>query len=299
MRLPASGIDDRNRGYLLAFIGIFIFALTMPITRFVVGGDGNAGVSPVFATFFRGLIAGVCSMIYLHWRGALVFPRALVAPLVVSAAGTVVGFPWLLSLGLVDATAMQGAVVTGFLPLATAVMMSVYFGKKQTLAFWVCAIAGFGLIVAFSLLQGAGDFRLSDLYLILAVFSASAGYAAGARVSQVLSPSEAICWVLIVSLPLTLPVAVLTWPEQTVSVTAWLGMAYLGLFSMWLGFFAWYKGMVLAGAMAASQVQLLQPFVALLLSALMLGEQLTLLTGLFAVALIATLFVSKRVSLAN
>jgi drug/metabolite transporter (DMT)-like permease len=289
----------RNRGYLLAFIGIFIFALTMPVTRFVVSGEGSGSVSPTFTTFFRGLIAGVCSIGYLYWRQALTFPRAQLGALLVSAAGTVVGFPLLLSLGLVNATAVQGALVTGFLPLATAVMMSIYLGKKQTWPFWVCALAGFCLILAFSILQDDGGFRPSDLYLILAVFAASAGYVAGAKVSQALSPSEAICWVLIVSLPLTMPVAFLTWPEQPVPTVVWFGLGYLGLFSMWLGFFAWYKGMVLAGAMAASQVQLLQPFVALLLSALLLGEQLTLMTGLFALALIATLFISKRVSLAN
>lgn len=292
-------MNTRNRGYLLAFIGIFIFALTMPVTRFVVSGEGHTSVSPAFATFFRGLLAGVCSIGYLYWRRALTFPRAQLGALLVSAAGTVIGFPLLLSLGLVNATAVQGAVVTGFLPLATAVMMSLYLGKKQTWAFWMCALAGFCLILAFSVLQGDHGFRASDIYLILAVFAASAGYVAGVRVSQVLSPSEAICWVLIVSLPLTIPATMLTWPEQLSSPLTWLGLGYLGIFSMWLGFIAWYKGMVLAGAMAASQVQLLQPFVALLLSALLLGEQLTLLTGFFASALIATLFISKRVSLAN
>lgn len=292
-------MSTRNLGYLLAFIGIFIFALTMPVTRFVVSGEGSHSVSPMFTTFFRGLIAGVCSVGYLYWRKALTFPRAQLGALVVSAAGTVVGFPLLLSLGLVNATAVQGAVVTGFLPLATAVMMSIYLGKRQTWAFWICALAGFCLILAFSGLQDDIGFRLSDLYLMLAVFSASAGYVAGAKVSQALSPSEAICWVLIVSLPLCMPVTLLTWPEQPLSPLAWLGLGYLGLFSMWLGFFAWYKGMILAGAMAASQVQLLQPFIALLLSALLLGEHLTLSTGLFALALIATLLISKRVSLAN
>jgi drug/metabolite transporter (DMT)-like permease len=125
------------------------------------------------------------------------------------------------------------------------------------------------------------------------------GYVAGIKVSQIISPSEAICWVLIISLPLSLPLTIYYWPSHSVPPDVWMGLGYLGLFSMWLGFFAWYKGMILAGAIAASQVQLLQPFMALFLSFLVLGEPLTLITIVFAAALIATLLVSKRLSMAT
>lgn len=292
-------MNQRNRGYLLALVGVFIFALTMPVTRLSVNSQIPGTVSPEFATFMRALIAGVCSFAYLAWNRKLQFPRAMLAPMLVSAAGTVLGFPLLLSLGLASTTSTQGAIVIGFLPLATAVMMCLYLGKRQNLAFWACAVTGFGLIVLFSLMQGGGAIGLADFYLILAVFAASIGYVAGIKVSQVLSPSVAICWVLIISLSFSLPMTVYFWPTHPVSPTVWVGVGYMGLFSMWLGFFAWYKGMMLAGAIAASQVQLLQPFMALFLSFLVLGEPLTLITVLFAGALIATLLISKKVSLAN
>lgn len=290
-------MDARNRGYLLALLGVFIFALTLPVTKFVVGTDNPSSVSPVFTTYFRGVIAGVCSIGYLFVSSSLRFPRALLWPLLTSAAGTVVGFPLLLGMGLVGTTSTQGAVVTGFLPIATAVMMSLCLGKQQNLAFWVCALIGVGLIATFSYLQGDGSFRPSDLYLMLAVLSAAAGYVAGAKASEHIAPSQAICWILIVSLPLTLPMTVISWPDHSISVLTWAGLGYLGTFSMWLGFFAWYKGMNLAGPIAASQVQLLQPFIALFLSSLLLGEQLDALTIGFAIALIATLIISKRLSL--
>ena len=292
-------MNQRNRGYLLALIGVFIFALTMPVTRLTVNAQGQGTVSPEFATFMRALIAGLCSIAYLAWTRKFRFPRAMLAPLLISAAGTVVGFPLLLSLGLASASSTQGAIVIGFLPLATAVLLSLYLGKQQNLAFWVCAVTGFGLIVLFSLIQGGGSISLADIYLILAVFAGSMGYVAGIKVSQIISPSEAICWVLIISLPLSLPLTIYYWPSHSVPPDVWMGLGYLGLFSMWLGFFAWYKGMILAGAIAASQVQLLQPFMALFLSFLVLGEPLTLITIVFAAALIATLLVSKRLSMAT
>ena len=43
---------------------------------------------------------------------------------------------------------------------------------------------------------------------------------------------------------------------------------------MWLGFFAWYRGLALGGTVRVSQVQLLQPFLALLFAVPVLGERL-------------------------
>jgi drug/metabolite transporter (DMT)-like permease len=134
------------------------------------------------------------------------------------------------------------------------------------------------------------------------VASASIGYVAGARVSAVLPAEEVICWVLVISLPLTLPAMALTWPapaDTPVRASAWLGFSYVTLFSMWLGFFAWYRGLALGGVMRVSQVQLLQPFVALLAAVPILGERLDMSTLLFALAVVATVFVGKRMPVAT
>jgi drug/metabolite transporter (DMT)-like permease len=128
------------------------------------------------------------------------------------------------------------------------------------------------------------------------VASTAIGYVAGARVSSVLPAEQVICCVLVGSLPLTLPAALFTWPGDAaaVRVSAWLGFAYVTLFSMWLGFFAWYRGLVLGGVMRVSQVQLLQPFLALLAAVPLLGEKLDATTLLFALAVVAVVFIGKR-----
>jgi drug/metabolite transporter (DMT)-like permease len=88
----------------------------------------------------------------------------------------------------------------------------------------------------------------------------------------------------------------LTWPADVAAIRAasWLGFGYVTLFSMWLGFFAWYRGLVLGGVMRVSQVQLLQPFLALLAAVPLLGETLQPATVLFALAVAAVVFVGKR-----
>ena len=129
---------------------------------------------------------------------------------------------------------------------------------------------------------------------LLAVASASIGYVAGARLSAEMTAEEVICWVLALSLPLTLPLMLATWPAQPVRAGAWGGFAYVTLFSMWLGFFAWYRGLALGGTMRVSQVQLVQPFLSLLFAVPVLGERLEATTVLFSLAVIATVFVGKR-----
>ena len=75
---------------------------------------------------------------------------------------------------------------------------------------------------------------------------------------------------------------------------AWGGFAYVTLFSMWLGFFAWYRGLALGGTVRVSQVQLVQPFLALLFAVPVLGEKLEPTTVLFSLAVIAIVFASKK-----
>jgi drug/metabolite transporter (DMT)-like permease len=126
------------------------------------------------------------------------------------------------------------------------------------------------------------------------VASASVGYVAGARVSAVLPAEQVICWVLVLSLPLTAPLALALWPQAPASAGAWLGFGYVSLFSMWLGFFAWYRGLALGGVMRVSQVQLLQPFLALLFAVPVLGETLQPLTLVFSLAVIGVVFLGRR-----
>jgi drug/metabolite transporter (DMT)-like permease len=73
-----------------------------------------------------------------------------------------------------------------------------------------------------------------------------------------------------------------------------VGLGYVSLFSMWLGFFAWYRGLALGGTVRVSQVQLVQPFLALLFAVPVLDEVLELDTVVFSLAVIATVFLGKK-----
>ena len=283
-----------TRGLWLGLLGVVIFAMTLPMTRLAVGPASDPQLPPLFVTAGRAAFAGVLSVFYLALTGAPRVQRRHLAALATSALGTVVGFPLFLSLALRQVDAMHAAVVTGLMPLATAIGAALYFRQRPSIGFWACAALGCAMVLAFAVWRGAGRLSAADGLLLLAVFFTALGYVAGARVAAELPAEQVICWVLVISLPLTVPMTLATWPVQPVRASSWGGFAYVTLFSMWLGFFAWYRGLALGGTVRVSQVQLVQPFLALLFAVPVLGEALDAVTLLFSLAVIAVVFVGKK-----
>ncbi len=294
--------DDATRGIWFGLLGVVMFAVTPPMTRLAVGPVGAPQLPPGFVTAGRAALAGLLALAYLVVTGALQARhrprRQHLSALVVCAAGTVLGFPLFLGLALRDVDAVHAAVITGVLPLATAVAASLTFRQRASAGFWVCAAIGCGLVLAFAARAGGG-LQLADGLLLLAVGCAAIGYVAGVQLSAAWSAERAICWVLVLCLPLTLPAALATWPEAPVRASTWAAFGYLSVFSMWLGFFAWYRGLALGGSLRVSQVQLVQPFLSMLFAVPLLGERIGLDTVLFLLAVMATVYVGKRMPVAT
>jgi drug/metabolite transporter (DMT)-like permease len=88
---------------------------------------------------------------------------------------------------------------------------------------------------------------------------------------------QVISWALVLSLPLMMPLALLLAPSSFAGVgtPSWIGLVYVSLFSMLIGFVFWYRGLAQGGIAAVGQLQLLQPFFGLALAATLLGEPVT------------------------
>jgi drug/metabolite transporter (DMT)-like permease len=283
-----------TRGLWLGALGVAIFALTLPMTRLAVGPASDPQLPPLFVTAGRAAFAAGLAALYLLFTRAPRPPRAVWGALAVCAAGTVIGFPLFLALALRRVDAVHAAVVSGLLPLATAVVAAIVFRQRPSTGFWLSAVLGCALVLVFAALFSRGGLGIADGLLLAAVLSAAIGYVAGASASAHLSAQQVISWVLVGSLPLTLPLTLASWPEHAARASAWAGFAYVTLFSMWLGFFAWYRALALGGTVRVSQVQLLQPFLALLFAVPLLGETLEPLTVVFSLAVMATVFVGRR-----
>ncbi|MGI8588862.1 MAG: DMT family transporter [Chloroflexia bacterium] len=283
--------DAETRGLALGLVGVLSFSLTLPATRVAV-----AGLDATFVGLGRALVAAVGAAIFLavtrapvpgreHWRG-----------LVIVALGVVLGFPLLSAWATRQLPAAHGAVILGLMPLATALAGAARAGERPSRVFWLAGAVGSVAVVGFALAQGAGTLQPADLVLGSAVVAAALGYAEGGRLARVLGGPQVICWALVLAAPfLAVPVAgVVVTHGLDAPPVSWLGFAYVSLISQLLGFFAWYRGMALAGVARVGQLQLLQPFLTIFAAALLLGEQLTPLTLGAAAVVVATVAVGRR-----
>jgi drug/metabolite transporter (DMT)-like permease len=295
-------MNRETRGLWLGFIGVVLFSATLPMTKLATGPFDAPQLSPVFVTFGRAALAGVLSIFYLAFSRSPIPKKGQWGALFFTGLCVIIGFPLFMAMGLRHVESVHASVIMGILPLATAAIGSLWLGQRPSVGFWACAVAGSALVMAFVLLraspassQEAGmGANWADLLLLLAVLSASCGYVSGAQLTPSLGAERVICWVLVISLPLTVPMMLINWPPLPVRPSAWLGFGYVTLFSMWIGFFAWYRGLALGGTVRVSQVQLVQPFLSMLFSVPLLGESLDVVTVGFALAVIATVFIGKR-----
>lgn len=291
------------RGLALGLLGVVIFAATLPMTRLAVGTPEAPGMSGVFVAMARAAVAGALSALLLLAQRAPWPQRGDGWPLALTALGVVFGFPLLTSLAMRHVGAVHASVLVGVLPLATAAVGALLHRQRPSAGFWACALLGTGLVVLFALLSAGGgsggsSSRLAlhpaDLLLLAAMLCGAVGYAYGGRLAQRMRADQVICWALVLSLPATLPLTALSWPAAPQTAVAWGALAYVAVFSMWLGFFAWYRGLALGGTVRVSQVQLVQPFLGMLVAVPLLGERLDAVSVGFGLAVMATVLAGRR-----
>jgi len=288
---------EEVRGLWLGLLGVTIFALTLPMTRLAVGTPEAPQLSGVFIALGRAVVAAGLSALFLLATRAPWPRRQDWWPLAVTSAGVVFGFPLFTSIAMRHVEAVHASVIVGVLPLATAVVGAWLHRQRPSAAFWLCAALGSALVVVFAVMRSGTSglsIQAADALLLAAMGSAAIGYGYGARLSQHMRAEHVICWALVIALPLTLPAAIAARPSLAISTPAWWGFAYVAVFSAWLGFFAWYRGLALGGTVRVSQVQLVQPFLGMLFAVPLLGESLDAVTLGFAVAVIATVFIGKK-----
>ncbi|WP_448006952.1 DMT family transporter [Agromyces bauzanensis] len=273
-------------GLWWGLLGVTAFSFTIPFTRVAVGG-----LSPLFIGSARAVAAAVLAAIALsltrqQWPNRLQWSR-----LAIVAGGVVVGFPLLTSYALTTAPASHGAVVIGLLPAVTAVMAVIRTRERPARSFWVFAVLGAIAAVVFASLQGGGlgQLQQSDVLLFGAVIAAAIGYAEGGLLARELGSWQTVSWALVLAAPLMIALAMFSALRDPPAGTPvqWVAFAYLAVVSMFLGFFAWYRGLAIGPMAQVSQVQLVQPVMTILWAAVILGEQLTWPTVLGGVAVIA------------
>jgi len=267
--MPENSMQRGTEAWANGLLGVIIFSGSLPATRVAVGG-----FTPVFLTSARAVIAtllGIGLLLVLRQRWP---ERRDLLALTITALGVVVGFPLLTAFALQHITSARSIVFIGLLPLATAIFGVVRGGERPKPMFWLFALIGAALVAGFALLHSEPASLTGDLLMVAAVLVCGLGYAEGAHLSRRLGGWQVISWALVVALPVMAACALATLPNSwsAISGPQWLGLAYVSVFSMLVGFVFWYRGLALGGIAGVGQLQLLQPFFGLALAGLLLGE---------------------------
>ncbi|TRD00566.1 DMT family transporter [Mesorhizobium sp. WSM4303] len=284
-------MDKSASGWVNGFVGVLIFSGSLPATRVAV-----ADFDPTFLTSARAAIAGLLGLAMLVLFRQKRPERGDFVSLVIVALGVVVGFPLLTALALKHVTSAHSIIFVGLLPLATAIFGVLRGGERPRPAFWLFSCIGSALVAGFALMQGVTASPVGDGLMLAAIIVCGLGYAEGAALSRRLGGWQVICWALAISLPIMLVLTFATLPPSFAAVgsNAWIGLAYVSLFSMLIGFVFWYRGLAQGGIAAVGQLQLLQPFFGLALAATLLHEQVSPLMVVVTLGVVACVFGAKK-----
>lgn len=265
--------DQAVSGWINGFIGVLLFSGSMPATKLAV-----MEMNPIFATIARAVIAGILALSVLLIYQEKRPEKKQLFSLVLVAIGCVIGFPLLSSLALQYLTSAHSIVFLGMLPLATAIFGVFRGGEKPHPVFWLFSVIGSLLVIGYAFSQGISASPVGDILMLLAIILCGMGYAEGAKLSKTLGGWQVISWALVISLPVMLPLFFIYFPTnvESISFRGWFGLGYISLFSMFIGFIFWYKGLALGGITTVGQLQLLQPFFGLALAAYLLHEQVSI-----------------------
>lgn len=296
-----------KQAQLHGLLAVLMFSMTAPLTKLAL-----LSFSPELVTASRGLIAGVFALWVVMAKGWALPQWRDMGWLLLAGFGVVLAFPYLLALSLGQVSAGSMGIVLAGLPLVTSVLALLLMGERYRLGFWLFALLGAGVLVVYFQwgplsTEGSAPLALQGLGLLAGatLLAGGLGYAAGARVAKSLGGWAAICWMLVLYLPIS-AVAFGTSLGAMLQQVAdaerlaetgaaqLLALLYLALVSQWYGFKYWYGAMAVAGAGPISQLQLLQPLFTLLFAALFLAEALTALQCAYALIVVVAVAGAQR-----
>lgn len=292
--MDKSGSNKLLKAYLLGILAVISFGGTLPVTKIAL-----ADFSPEFITFARSLIAAILAVTLLG-----IFRKRLHHPnnpeIFLAGLLLVFGFPGLMAFAMQTVPASHGGVVLGFLPLTTAIIARMITDEKPSPLFWILSILGCAIVVLYTYFKtdetGQTGISLGDFYLVLAGLCASWGYVIFGKLSRKTPGWEITSRSLILNLPIILVGFWWTFEIEFTnpSFNGVLALIYVSVVSMFLAFFAWNVALAWGGIARIGQLQLLQTFATLLLSALFLGEHIDLITIITAITITVIIAASRK-----
>lgn len=283
-----------TKAYGLGLFAVLAFGATLPVTRIAV-----LDFDPWLLTFLRALIATGLALISIWWLGKSLKHGAQFQ-IFLAGLLLIYGFPGFMAIAMQTVPASHGGVILGFLPLSTAFIARLIANESASPRYWVLTVSGFAIIAAYILWQsddaGVTGISMGDVWLVLAGLSASTGYVIFGKLSRDTPGWEIISRALVLNLPITLAGLAILFDGSIFDASARgiISLLYLGIFSMFLGFCAWNVALAIGGIARIGQLQLLQIFATIAISAVLLGERIDMLTISVALVITVLIVASRR-----
>ena len=284
-------LSNETKGMLIGVIGITMFSLTLPFTQMAV-----KELSPFFVAFSRATIAGFCALILMILGKYKLPTKNQIKRLIIIAIGIVYGFPIFTSMAMTTLPSSHSGIVLGILPLTMSVLAAIRYKEKASLAYWITSIIGASLVITYAFIDNNGFLIKEDLWLLFAILFVSVGYSEGGNLSKEMGSIAVVSWALVLTLPFNIIATYFFYETSfsSVSLQALISLSYVGLFSMYIGFFFWYKGIAIGGISRVGQVQLIQPFLTIVAAFFLTNEKITFLNILFALMVLVVIIIGRK-----
>ena len=284
-------LSIETKGMLIGFVGISIFSLTLPFTQMAVNE-----MSPFFVAFARASIAGICALILLIFTKSKFPNKIQIRRLIIIVIGVIYGFPIFTSIAMKTLPSSHSGIVLGILPLAMSLFAAIKYKEKPSSSFWMISIFGTFIVISYTFIDNDGSLMIEDLWLLFAILFAAIGYSEGGTLAKEMGSIGVISWALVISLPINLFASYLFYEINYTSISfqAIISLTYVGLFSMFIGFFFWYKGIAIGGISRVGQVQLIQPFLTIVGAYFLTNEKITTLNILFAFMVLIVIIIGRK-----
>jgi drug/metabolite transporter (DMT)-like permease len=138
-------MKQEGQAYSWGLLGISGFALTLPATKAAVPLFGVIGVGIGRAVIAGSIAAGLLIFMRSPWPNSNQLWRLALVSL-----GVIFGFPLLSAYAMQYVPASHGAIITGLIPLCTALFAVLFAHERPSLSYWLAGFVGSTAIVIFS-----------------------------------------------------------------------------------------------------------------------------------------------------
>ena len=290
--------QNERKGNLLGILAVISFSLTLPFTKSLTGSLSFYEIG-----ILRALIASSMALFIIIYKKESWPLKGDLLKFIIAGFGVVLGFPFLVALGMETVSSGHGGVLLASLPLSTAIFSYLFSKEKPSILFWHLSFLGFLVVSAFSISHTPlRDFSWShgDTALFGAVLMGGLGYAQGGHLSKKYPSWKVICFALILTSPIVILISPFLIEFKILKLTTpknWFTLLFLGLVNNLFAFFLWYRGLALGGVAKIGQLQLLQPFFTIFFSIILLNENFFWQDLIFCLLIVFIVFLTSKTKL--